>query len=294
MSVAAEQYPAFRPDLRQVLRKRHDDRTPERLMAHYLLERRLADRLREADASARSTVYGEVYDELFRSLPDHPQNQMQSSAQQTYVAWQMKYLRRRLTGRSTFLEIGCGDASVARLAGNYALHSYGLDVTDALIDTASMPPNFAFLKSKGSDIPLPNGTVDLAYSNQLMEHLHVDDAQAQLQSVRRALKPGGRYVCVTPNRATGPHDISVFFDYQARGFHLEEYTYSSLRRRFLEAGFTRVRFKLAARGHEAPMPFWLGILMERVLLALPNRVRGPLVQSKLAVMLCGLFAIGDA
>ena len=294
MSVAAERTPSFRPDLGQVMRKRRDDRPPERLMAHYVLERRLADRLREAGASERSSVYGEVYGELFRSLPDHPQNSPDIGEHQTYVDWQMRYLRRRLTPRSTFLEIGCGDASVARSAAGDACLSYGLDVTDALIDPASMPSNFAFLKSGGTDVPLPDGTVDLAYSNQLMEHLHVDDAQAQLRSVRRALKRGGRYVCVTPNRATGPHDVSVFFDYQARGFHLEEYTYSSLRRRFLEAGFTRVRFRLAARGLEAPMPYGLGVLLERTLLALPDRVRGSLVQSKVAVALCGLFVVGEA
>jgi predicted SAM-dependent methyltransferase len=34
-------------------------------------------------------------------------------------------------------------------------------------------------------------SVDLAYSNQLMEHLHPDDASEQLANVYRALKPGG-------------------------------------------------------------------------------------------------------
>ena len=293
MSITAAE-PNLRPDFDRVVRQRHDHRSPERLMAHYVLERRLAERLRTSDSAARSTVYGEVYGELFRSLPDHPQNMPAPGMAEAYVSWQMQYIRRRLTPQSAFLEIGCGDAAVARSAAPDARIAYGLDVTDALIDHGSMPANFKFLRSTGTDVPLPDGSVDLAYSNQLMEHLHVDDARAQLQAVRRALKPGGSYVCVTPNRATGPHDVSVFFDYEAKGFHLKEYTYASLRRQFLDAGFRRVRFRVAARGHELPMPYWLGAAMERVLFALPDRVRGPLVQNKIAVMLFGLFVIGEA
>ena len=48
-------------------------RTPDRLIAHYELERRLTDRLRNAPHDERSSVYSEVYAELFRALPDHPQ-----------------------------------------------------------------------------------------------------------------------------------------------------------------------------------------------------------------------------
>jgi hypothetical protein len=29
--------------------------------------------------------------------------------------------------------------------------------------------------------------------------------------INRILKPGGQYLCATPSRVTGPHDISVFF-----------------------------------------------------------------------------------
>jgi hypothetical protein len=59
--------------------------------------------------------------------------------------------------------------------------------------------------------------------------------------VGRALKPGGRYLVVTPNRLSGPHDISRAFDDVARGFHLKEYTYGELSRALRQAGFRRVR-----------------------------------------------------
>ena len=47
-----------------------DERSPERLRVHYELERRLADRLRNGTREERAALYGEVYEELFRSLPD--------------------------------------------------------------------------------------------------------------------------------------------------------------------------------------------------------------------------------
>jgi len=63
----------LKPDYVAIQRRWKDTRPPERLIAHYELERRLADRLRAASRDERSQVYAEVYSELFNSLPDHPQ-----------------------------------------------------------------------------------------------------------------------------------------------------------------------------------------------------------------------------
>ena len=61
-----------------------------------------------------------------------------------------------------------------------------------------------------------------------MEHLHPDDALEQLQNIYSALVPGGIYLCITPNRLSGPQDVSRDFDMVATGFHLKEYTISEL------------------------------------------------------------------
>ena len=49
------------------------DRPDQRIISHYTIERELAARLRAAPANERALVYGEVYEELFRRVPDHPQ-----------------------------------------------------------------------------------------------------------------------------------------------------------------------------------------------------------------------------
>jgi len=46
-------------------------RSPERVRAHYEIERQLADRLRAAPKEARRQLYSEVYDELFERVADH-------------------------------------------------------------------------------------------------------------------------------------------------------------------------------------------------------------------------------
>ena len=39
-----------------------------------------------------------------------------------------------------------------------------------------------------------------------------EDAVEQLRHLHAALAPGGVYLCITPSRLTGPHDISYLFD----------------------------------------------------------------------------------
>jgi SAM-dependent methyltransferase len=74
-----------------------------------------------------------------------------------------------------------------------------------------------------------------------MEHLHPDDALEQLQQIFTALAPGGRYLCATPNRLNGPHDVSRGFDATATCLHLREYTLRELVPIMKRAGFSRVQ-----------------------------------------------------
>ena len=54
--------------------------------------------------------------------------------------------------------------------------------------------NLDIVITDGVSLPVEPGSVDVAYSDQLMEHLHPDDAVAQLENVVRAIRPGGVYI----------------------------------------------------------------------------------------------------
>jgi len=55
---------------------REDVRTLDRIEFHYRVERRLADKLRNAPPSERVALYAEVYDDLFNTVEDLEQLQI--------------------------------------------------------------------------------------------------------------------------------------------------------------------------------------------------------------------------
>ncbi|MDP9179471.1 MAG: class I SAM-dependent methyltransferase, partial [Gemmatimonadota bacterium] len=151
-----------------------------------------------------------MYDELFRLVPEHPQLVRKRSPKQArnVIAAQIRFLEPYLRSSSTFLELGAGDCALSREVSKRVKQVFALDVSRTITAAIDPPDNMTVIICDGCTIPLPPETVDVAYSNQLLEHLHPDDAVEQLRSVRSVLKPGGTYLCVTPNRLSGPHDIS--------------------------------------------------------------------------------------
>jgi SAM-dependent methyltransferase len=252
-----------------------DPRSDERLRAHYEVERELADRLRSSPASARRALYASVYNELFERVPDHPQLRRKSSAEMSEAAVSAQYrlLRRFLNGSTTFLEVGAGDCAVSLRACRDAGRVIAADVSDAITGGIAAPDNFRLVLFDGCDLALERESVDVAYSNQVVEHLHPDDAVTQLTSIWRALKPGGVYVCVTPNRVNGPHDVSRFFDPVATGFHLKEYTYADLDRLMRQVGFVGTRACVGLKGHFILVPVSLMRALERAAFLLPRGAR---------------------
>jgi hypothetical protein len=72
--------------------------------------------------------------------------------------------------------------------------------------------------------------------------------ELHFRKVWRVLRRGGTYVLDTPNRVTGPHDISRYFDPVATGFHLKEWTFADLTAQATQLGFVEVRTDLPVWG----------------------------------------------
>ena len=236
--------------------KQPRERSNERIRQHYLIEKELAARLRTASKQERQNLYTEVYDELFRRVPDHPQLSLKldTAAQQDNLNQRLALLRKFLRRDVTYLEIGPGDCTLANEVARLVRKVYAVDVSHEITKEVELPDNVELIISDGSSIPVPNDSIDLAYSDQLMEHLHPDDAVDQLANIYRSLVPGGRYICITPNRLSGPHDVSQYFDDVASGFHLKEYTLRELSGVFSRVGFRRFQALVGARGFELRVP----------------------------------------
>lgn len=255
--------------------RRIEDRSPAQLRQHYEVERELADRLRRATREQRRSLYQSVYDELYKRVPDHPQLTRKSSPERTRAALapQLRLLQPFLRPETTLLEIGPGDCALSMLLAGRLRQVYGLDVSEEITHHISLPSNFKLILSDGTSVPLPPDSVDVAFSNQLMEHLHPDDALQQLEGIWRALRPGGVYICITPNRLHGPHDISQYFDSVATGFHLKEYTVGELSGLFRKVGFRKVQALLGRGGACIPAPVAPVVAGEAILELMPPKAR---------------------
>jgi SAM-dependent methyltransferase len=259
---------------------RSQTRSLQRLRHHYEVERKLAARLQAAPRARRLNMLTGLYEELFREVADHPRMVCKQTPEESRanVAAQMRFMRRFLRPHTTLLEIGPGDCAFSFAAARRVRQVYAVDVDAVLSRNAQPPGNFRLFISDGVSVPVPAGSVDVAYSNQLMEHLHPDDAREQLANIFAALAPGGAYVCITPNRLDGPHDISRWFSDEPSGFHLKEYTVAELERIFRETGFRRVSAYARLNGVWLSAPLALILGLEAMLQRAPAKPRKALAR----------------
>jgi SAM-dependent methyltransferase len=262
----------------------HEPRDRAALQRHYELERRLADRLRQADRDQRQRLYAEVYDLLFRSLPDHPQlvHGEDPAARSELIRLQATLLGPYLTPSTTLVEFGPGNAALAVHLAPKVRSVYVVEASTVVLEADDLPHTVRVVDAAAEPLPIPDRSVDVAFSSHFVEHLHPEDLAVHLADVARLLSPAGAYVCVTPNRVYGPHDISRYFDDQATGLHLSELTHRELATAMRVAGLRRVR-RLRGVGippHEVGLgpSSWLELLLttcpafiRRRLTALPER-----------------------
>lgn len=271
-----------------------ETRDRKTIKQHYLIEKNLANKLRRANKAERQPLYTEIYDEFFKTIPNHPQLQIKNDAthQHQLVNQKLSLLKKFLHSDTTFLEIGAGDGALSLQVASIVKKVHALEVSSEISRTSNAPDNFEFLITDGTTIPLPLASVDIAYSNQVMEHLHPEDALEQLKNIYRTIKPNGLYVCLTPNKFSGPHDISKYFDTEATGFHLHEYTTAELKNIFIACGFKKVKSFIGGLGYYWPCPTFLIILFEKFLDLWPFDARKIIARSLFGRALLGIIIIG--
>ena len=231
----------------------------EQIRYHYDVEKVLAARLRGASREDRRRMYGQLYNELYSRVKDHPllRRKLMSGEEIRHhrgVQSQLSFLRLFLAPTKVFLEIGAGSCLISLAVAKEVKRVMAVDVSYEITRRNELPPNLELRIFDGVELPAEPATVDIAYSHQVMEHVHPDDALAQLRSIYRSLAPGGAYICIVPNRINGPHDISRQFDQIATGFHMKEYTTTELGALFRSVGFRTVRSYVGARGHYFSVP----------------------------------------
>ena len=244
-----------------------DSRSIERLRHHFEVERELGERLRRSTREERRTLLGELYDELFRRVPDHPRLTRRDTPESSAAAIRarLRLVEGFLTPSTVFLEIAPGDCRFCHAVAPRVREAIGADISDQTGGSGDAPPNFRLL--------IWNGSIDLAFSYQLLEHLHPDDVADHLRTVRGVLRPGGRYVVSTPHRYSGPHDVSRHFSDTPAGLHLQEWTFRELALAARAAGFARLIPFRRGRLKRSPAGRFGTLALESLCGLLPARIR---------------------
>jgi SAM-dependent methyltransferase len=241
----------------------------DRLQRRFEIERELAGRLRGASKEQRRALYSEVYREFYDRV-DLPGD---AEAQRQQVPLLIQLLEPFLGGVGSFLEIGAGRCDLSREIATRVGRVWAVDAVEPEGRAEEPPVSFEFVHADRLSEVIPHGSVDLALSCHLVEHLHPEDLADHLAEVLRLLAPGGAYVVVTPSRLYGPHDVSGVFGDDLQGFHLFEYLHADLAARMRRAGFRRVGAirRLGVRPSRGALSLISAV--ERVADALPVRAR---------------------
>ena len=242
---------------------------------HYDIEVFLADRLRNAESNERKNLYKTVYNELFNRVPKHPQliDKKTSDKRLKRVASEMILINSFISKKTVFLEIGAGDCALSKEVSKVVQKVVSIDVSPEIFNNLKLPNNVQTKLTDGINIPAKCNTIDIVYSNQLMEHLHPDDALENVKNIYISLRKNGKYICITPNKFNGPHDVSKFFDLEPKGLHLKEYTNKELIKIFKNAGFSKLKTYFYIRDELFNCPIFIVLFLEMVLLLLHSSLR---------------------
>jgi ubiquinone/menaquinone biosynthesis C-methylase UbiE len=207
-------------------------------------ERVLRERILRSCKNEREAVVEQAYAELFQRFPDHS----------VFLATQEEADRKGKLGSgliiplstrgSNVLEIGCGRGDVLVALGRAGRVCTGVEISRHMLDLCSKL-DVKITYGSADTLDFPADSFDVVFSQEVLEHLHPEDVPRHFAEAFRVLRPNGILAVETPNRRTGPQDISRGFTRVAEGLHLKEWTVRELIQLFQKAGFVRIRGLLA-------------------------------------------------
>ncbi len=261
---------------------------------HYECEVHFRERILAASAgtSERSALFTEAYEALALILGERRRRSgatMGALGLPGDAAARICELLGPPPGR--VLDIGCGSGVLVQSLLAWGYPARGIDVSPRLV-AVGRERIVRELGARCGDVlacgdflhagAIEGGPFDLVHSNDVLEHIHPDDASTFVRRAFELLRPGGWFWLVTPNRWTGPGDATVLRHppgTPSRGLHLKEYTLAELAGLVRRAGFASIRARLWSGGRlrnaTAFLPAFatVKLAIEPVLAMLPPRVR---------------------
>lgn len=189
--------------------------------------------------------YNKIYVDIKNNTPVDPDREIKTFGfRSDFIESEKDLFKDR-----TVIDIGCGPGASTEHISRYAKTVYGLEYSTSILEEAKRAyghiKNVQFLSIDEIKLPFDYGSIDLAYSNDVIEHLHPDDAFMHFQEVLRVLKNGGRYYFWTPGKNSGPHDFTKNFylrgvDVSPKASHIREYNFAEMIEILKEVGYRKV------------------------------------------------------
>jgi SAM-dependent methyltransferase len=186
------------------------------------------------------------------------------------------------------LEVGCGNGAFLATAASSGWSAVGVDFDPRAVAAAASLPGVQAWAGDLLEAPFEESDFNAIVMNNVLEHL--DRPLETLTRCRQLLKPGGRFVAVTPNSRSMGHGL---FKSGWRGLepprHLNIFGPTSLRKIARQAGFSNVttftssggssgRYMLdASRGRRVNAPAVLGLEKLLAMLGAPVGEWGVLI-----------------
>ena len=108
-----------------------------------------------------------------------------------------EFIRPAFTLKSVFLQVGAGHFELALRAAGYVDRVYAVDAPvpqdGRRLRQSKLPPNIVRVQKSTNGIPVPEGSVDVAFSAEL----------SALPAIHKTLAPGGVCFCVAKGSEAG-------------------------------------------------------------------------------------------
>ncbi len=213
--------------------------------AQFELERNLRTRILNSRREDRHSVTVAAYEELFRKFPQHSVFQVTDEERQQEGRLGAGMIVPLSRPGHSILEIGCGRGDVLLALARCGRRCYGVEPSQRMLSMCQAHQQARIVFGTADELSFPDDSFDLVFSQQVLEHLHPDDVPECFAEAFRVIRPGGILSVETPNRRTGPQDISRGFTKSAQGLHLKEWSVCELVAQFRRAGFVGIRGLLA-------------------------------------------------
>ena len=211
---------------------------PEILVKAFRLEAHYHDLLlREQDFEQRARLYDDFYSELIPLYGRTAGPAEEDRSKDKYV----KLFRKELEGKR-IADFGCGQGHML-LAINRLLETKGLTGIDVVFpEELKKHKEIDFVEANLMTHQLKE-PIDVAFSDNVLEHLVPEDAAIHLKNIYDNLNPGGKLIIIMPNRLFGPWDVTRIKDFSqsgklaAEGGHVNESTHYEMVAQLKAVGF---------------------------------------------------------